>query len=208
MDVREFAAARGITERRVRALIRKGAIPAVKQGRAWSIEAGAPTAARSRRPLSAASRRDLLKALMRRSISELSGQSRARTAERIRMLRESDNPARLLSEWWGGVAPAVVDGGTSLVASAVVGDDERVRSVVRRRVNEYLRSPRDLADTVLSERTIRGLSATALAHRADVSVPAVRSLESATPTNLQAMRRVLRELDVEPIALPDIEVRR
>lgn len=208
MDVHEYAAARGITERRVRALIRNGAVPAVKRGRAWSIESGTPTAASSRRPLSASSRRDLLNALMRRSISDLSGQSRARTAERIRMLRGSDDPARLLSEWWGGVAPTVVDGGTSLVASAVFGDDERVRSIVRRHVHEYLRSPRDLADKVLSERTIRGLSANDLALRAGVSVPVIRSLEAATPTDLRGMRQVLRELDVEPIALPDIEVRR
>ena len=203
MDVREFASVRGVSERRVRALIANGSIPAAKVGRSWEIDtvfAGKP--ALSRRPLSEESRKALSIAIQRRSIDSLEGQLRARTAKRLRALREAEDPAALLAEWWGNAAPTIVDAASSMVVRAIAGDHDSVRKQIRRRPTRYLRRPEDLAAAVLTERTIRGLSIQALATKADLAPRQVRRIERADPDSVRSMRSVLRVLDLEPTALP------
>ena len=203
MDVKEFARERGISERRVRALIANGSVRATKRGRGWEIDSdSARTPAPSRRPLSAESRKALSTAIQKRSIDSLEGQLRARTAKRVRALREAEDPATLLAEWWGNSAPAIIDATSSMVARAIAGDHDSVRDQFRRNPTRYLRRPEDLAAAVLSERTIRGLSVQALAVNADLAPRQVRRIEQADPDSVGSIRRVLRALDIEPTALP------
>jgi hypothetical protein len=203
MNVHEFARQRGISERRVRALIANGSVHATKHARAWKIDSGsAPTLAPSRRPLSAESRKALSAAIQTQSIASLEGQLRARTAKRVRALREADNPAALLADWWGNVAPAIVDAASSMAARAVDGDHDSVREQLRRHPTRYLRLREDLAETVLTERTIQGFSIHALAAKADVTPQQLRRIEQASPDTVRSMRRVLRALNLEPTALP------
>jgi len=203
IDVKEFACLRGITERRVRALIANGSIPATKHGRTWEIDSGAtlrPTP--SRRPLSEVSRRALSIAIQKRSIISLEGQLRARTAKRLRALREAEDPAALLAAWWGNVPPTIVDAASSMVVRSILGDHESVRVQIRRRPTRYLRRPKDLADAVVTERTILGLSVHALAELAGVTSNEVRRIEGCDPGSLRSIWCVLRALEIQPTALP------
>lgn len=203
MNVAEYASKVGVTPRRVRALIQSGAIQAVKSGHGWDIQHTDARRARSRRPLSAHSRRALTKALHQRTLSGLTGQLRARTAARIRMLRESGDPAALLVDWWGGQSPEGINFGANLVAQAQHGDGARVLHRIRTRPAEYLRRRADLADTVSTERTVRGISRTDLAERAAVTVHDLARIETGRPVaSVSAVRRVLRALEVEPTAIP------
>ena len=203
MDIREFALERGVSERRVRALIANGSVQATKRGRAWEIDSDfARTPVPSRRPLSAESRKALSTAIQTRSIASLEGQLRARTAKRIRALREAEDPAALLAEWWGNTAPTIIDATSSMVVRAIAGDHESVRTQLRRRPTLYLRRPEDLAAAVLSERTIRGLSVQALAVNVDLTPRQVRRIEQGNLDSIGSIRRVLRALDIEATALP------
>jgi hypothetical protein len=203
MNVHEFARQRGISKRRVRALIANGSVHATKHARAWRIDSGsAPTLAPSRRPLSAESRKALSAAIQTQSIASLEGQLRARTAKRVRALREADNPAALLADWRGNVAPAIVDAASSMAARAVAGDHDSVREQLRCHPTRYLRLREDLAETVLTDRTIQGFSIHALAAKADVTPQQLRRIEQASPDTVRSMRRVLLALNLEPTALP------
>ncbi|MCU1477183.1 MAG: hypothetical protein JWQ64_1876 [Subtercola sp.] len=207
MNVEEYAAAAGITPRRVRALIEHGAVEATKVGRGWVLDSPVrrPSA---RRPLSPESQDALANALQHRGLAGLTGHLRARTAARIRELRASNDPSTLLVDWWGGKKPARENGGTNLVFHALKHNNAFILKRVNDRPTEYLRDPADLADVVSSERTIRGLSRAALASQAGVDSTFVSALEQARPVNsLSDVRKVLRAIDVEPSALPSMDVR-
>lgn len=205
MDVNQYAEAARVSPRRIRALIASGALNAKKVGRSWEISGG-PQRPLGRRPLSPISQDALADALHSRSLSGITGQTRARTAARIRALRESDDPASLLADWWGGKKPRVLNGGTSLVLHALRGDNDLVRTRLQLKPNEYLRRREDLADVVITERSIHGLSRRELAEAARVSVEVIAGIERAEPANSPgALRRVLRALEVEPSALPTLE---
>lgn len=206
MNTRDFADAHGISERRVRALIRSGSLQAEKRGGIWQIDARSWRRAATRRPLSQASREALADAIHLRSIVQLAGQTRSRTAARLRTLRATDDPAALLSDWWGGKAPRITNAGTSLVARAIAGDTRGVREQLDQRPSEYLRRREDLAHSVLSERSIQGLSRAVLADRAEVGVGVIRAIEAGERTPIGATRRVLRELGIQPTALPSMDV--
>ena len=185
-------------------MIAAGKIVASKTGRGWEINALPDR--RSRRPLSDKSRRLLAQALHTRSLAGLEGQDRLRTASRIRELRSTDAPAKLLTEWLGGAADGPVNFGTNLVQHAIEGDEAYVAEALQhRRRREYLRRSEDLADAVSTERRIRGMSRAELAESARVSVSDVRDLERAAPmSSPSGARRVLNALDIEPTALPDL----
>lgn len=206
MDVKQAAEQLRVSPRRIVAMIGAGQIDATKVGRSWQIET--VPSLRSRRTLSAKSRQLLARALHTRSLAGTTGQERARTAERIRELRSSSDPATLLIEWWGGaVEGEAVNFGTNLVRHAVAGNRDYVREALHLPRREYLRRPEDLADAVATERRIRALSVDALARAADVPVSDIRRLERAVPvTSPSIARKVLRALDIEPTALPDSNV--
>lgn len=201
MNVADAATQLGVTPRRVRAMIADGRVRAHRVGRAWVVDE--IVSPRDRRPLSTRSWELLAGALRSRTLEDLSGQDRVRTATRIRQLRGSHDPARLLTEWWPrGAAPDVFM--DSLLAHASAGEGDYVREMLRPR-REYLRSGRDLADVVSSERAIRRLSRAELARAAEVSPDVVRDIEACRSlTAPGSVRRVLRTLEIEPTALPDL----
>jgi excisionase family DNA binding protein len=199
MNVVEAAAQLGVTPRRVRAMIADGRISAHRVGPHWVIDHLAPV--KTRRSLSPRSWAMLSAALKGRTLEGLAGHDRSRIAERIRLLRESEYPSRLMVDWRpeaGRVDPFM----DSLADHAALGDDSYVMAAIRRPA-EYLRDPADLAEVVRSERTIRGEGRDALAKRSGVSVESVRDIETgrllSSPSDV---RSVLRALDVEPTALP------
>lgn len=208
MRVAEAAASLGVSPRRVRALIAAGRLAADKHGREWEVDEASVAARdgrRGRRPLSARSRAQLAQALHQRSLGGLTGQDRARTAARIRRLRTADDPAGLLVQWWGGRPGSTVGFGTNLVDHALSGNNAYVKTALARARYEYLRNPADLAEIVNSERTIAGLTRPQLAERALQSVETIRLIEHARPVGSPgAIRKVLRALDIEPTALPDL----
>lgn len=206
MDVATYGRTHGVSARRVRALIASGSIAAMRHGRRWQIDERSIRETPSRRPLSPNSRQALSTVLQSRSIETLHGQMRRRTAARVRALRESEDPAALLADWWGRQAPVILDVGSSLAARAIAGDHQGVRQQLRRRSSRYLREPADLAAAVLTERTIRGLSLQDAAAAAGVETKLLRSIESGDAAPLAAIRRVLRVLDIQPSALPTPEV--
>ncbi len=105
------------------------------------------------------------------------------------------------------VTPAV-NFGVNLVQHALAGDRAYVDAALTRPRREYLRQADDLADTVSTERAIHGLTRRELAAAAGVSVEDVRRIEAAeTVRSIGAVRRVLRVLEVEPSALPDVVLR-
>lgn len=203
MDVKDAATQLGVSPRRVIAMIAAGQIDATRTGHGWEVSE--LPSKRSRRPLSPKSRLILAQALHTRSLSGLKGQERARTASRIRELRGAAAPAKLLAEWWGGKADGPLNFGTNLVQHAIEGDEAYVVEALHRHRREYLRRPEDLADAVSSERRIRGLTIEDLADQAMVSSGDVRAIERAAPmTSPASVRRVLKALEVEPTALPDL----
>jgi DNA-binding XRE family transcriptional regulator len=205
MNVKEAAAALDVSPRRVVAMIAAGQITATKAAGCWHITE-VPSVRSRRRPLSGRSQSLLAQALHTRSLAGVHGQELSRTAARIRELRSSENPAELLVDWWrGNVDIAPVNFGTNLVRHAVVGDAEYVREALHRPRREYLRRPEDLAEVVGTERRIRGLSLQQLAREAEVSVADVRAIENGRPLSSPTIsRRVLRVLEIEPTALPDL----
>lgn len=202
MNVREASKALGVSERRVRALIGQGKLQAQKIGHLWEIQD--PNVQRaSRRPLSEHSRVILTQALHQRSLGNLTGQERARTAARVRELRSSADPSALLIDWWGGKLSGPLNFGTNLVQHALAGNSSYVAQALQQPRREYLRSPHVLADIVSSERLIRGLTRTRLAQEAQVLPEQLIRIEHSKPLNSPgSVRRILRVLDIEPTALP------
>lgn len=193
----------GVTPRRVRALISEGKIPARRSGGKWVIT-HLPLS-RTRRPLSATSRAQLAHALHFRSLSGLDGQALSRTASRLHLLRTSDDPARILLDWWGGTANEKDAYVRNLLQRAMAGDSAGVRDELRRRHPAYLSTPARLADRIATERRIHGLSHAQLAERAGVERAVVLDLERGRATRGPGpSRRVLRALDVTPSALPPL----
>lgn len=204
MDVRKASETLGVSPRRIRALIQQGRIAAHKQGQAWHVDDLDVHRAR-RRPLSEHSRLILARALHNRSLTGLTGQDRKRTAARIGELRASDDAAALFIDWWGGKPFGPLNFGTNLVDHALEGNSGYVAETLRQPRREYLRKPADLADIVSSERAILGLTPKELAVRAGVQPADLRKIEHgerlATPA---PARKILRALDIEPTALPDL----
>lgn len=205
MNAKQAAAALDVSPRRVLAMIAAGQIAATKVSGSWQIT-DLPTVRSQRRPLSERSRSLLAQALHTRSLSGMHGQELSRTAARVRELRSSENPAALMVDWWGGKVPSTpVNFGTNLVRHAIEGEAEYVREALHRPRREYLRRPEDLADTVRTERRIRGQSTQQLADHAEIPVAEVRAIEDGRPPSSPTVsRRVLRALDIEPTALPDL----
>ncbi|XPP27600.1 MAG: helix-turn-helix domain-containing protein [Leucobacter sp.] len=204
MNVAEAAARLGVSPRRVRAMAAEGRIPAHRNGSVWVIEGLAPP--KTSRALSARSWQHIAKALKQRTLEGLSGQERARTAARIRQLRSSENPSRLLTDWRPPHAPRDVflD---SLVAQAERNDDSSLKRALRRPA-EYLRNSQDLAQVVSAERAIRGERRGALAAAAGVPERLVRDIESGRPlASPGQVRGVLRVLEIEPTALPGMALK-
>lgn len=206
MNVREASLALSMSERRVRALIQRGKLKAHKVGRVWQVE-DLELHRATRRPLSDHSRLILSWALHNRSLTGLTGQDRLRTAKRIAELRASDNPAALLIDWWGGKASGPLNFGTNLVEHSLAGSSAYVREALHRQQEEYLRKPADLADVVSSERLIQGLTQAELASKAGVTIGDLKKTEHAirlpSPT---PSRKILRVLNIEPTALPNLEI--
>lgn len=206
MNVQEASKALGVTERRVRALIHQGKITAHKVGRTWQID-DLKVRRATRRPLSEHSRLILSRALHNRSLTGLTGQDRKRTAKRIAELRASDNPAALLIDWWGGEHSGPLNFGTNLVEHALAGNSTYVLEALHRQQEEYLRKPEDLADVVSSERLIQGLTQVELASKAGVVIGDLKKIERAIRLPLPtSSRKILRVLNIEPTALPDLAV--
>lgn len=210
MKTREAAQRLGVSERRARALAASGLLPARKVGTAWVVDGVATRPGRGR-PLAPTAQRQLTEALHDRSLAVLRGHDRTRTAQRLRTLRSSSDPALLLRRWFprGAVLRngIPVNFGHRIVALAHLGKDQEINELLARKTPEYLRSPDDLAEIVASERVISGLSMADLAVRADTTVDVIRALEkSGTYTSPAALRSVLRSLDVSPTALPPFEV--
>lgn len=210
MKIREAAQRLGVSERRARALAASGIIPAQKVGTAWVVDDATTRPGRGR-PFATTAQRHLTEALHNRSLVGLRGHDRTRTAQRLRTLRSSSEPALLLRRWFprGAVCRngIPVNFGHRIVALAHLGKDREVRKLLERRTTEYLRDPEDLAEVIASERTISGLSTTDLATRANTTVDVIRALENhGTYTSPGALRSVLRSLDVSPAALPPFEV--
>ena len=207
MNFVEYAKESGVSPRRVRALAESGRLHAYKIGGRWEIkEAAAPRHEHPGHPLSDESRRALAGALHQRTLEGLTGQTRARTAKRIRELREADDPAALLIAWWGSQEPSGISYGANLVAHALEGRGDYVRELIRERRREYLRTWPALAATVSAERAIAGVSRAELAERAGVDVRDVASIEKARHLpSVSAIRRVLRAIGVEPTAIPSPE---
>lgn len=206
MNVREASLALSMSDRRVRALIQRGKLKAHKVGRVWQVE-DLELHRATRRPLSDHSRLILSWALHNRSLTGLTGQDRLRTAKRIAELRASDNPAALLIDWWGGKASGPLNFGTNLVEHSLAGSSAYVREALHRQQEEYLRKPADLADVVSSERLIPGLTQAELASKAGVTIGDLKKTEHAirlpSPT---PSRKILRVLNIEPTALPNLEI--
>jgi hypothetical protein len=200
MDVNEFSKRNGIGPRRVRAMITSGDVKAKKVGRKWNILDETRPTIHTRRPLSDASREALIQALNDRTLEGLTGQMRARTAERINMLRASDKPSGLLTDWWRGATPTGISGAANLILHAQKGDDDRVREVLRRKQERYLRRPQDLARAVRDERTIRHLSVEELATLAELNSEIIE--RTGKNESIRATRRVLNALQITPSAIP------
>lgn len=208
MNVDQYAELAGVSPRRVRALARAGAVPAEKVDGRWVIHAPQPVRRAGRRPLSTTSQRALARTLRSRSLNGLTGQMRARTAERLRLLRTADDPAQLLVDWWAGRPPRELDGGSNLVVHAIAGNRDRVWEVLHRPRREYLRDPATLARMVRDERAVQALTRTDLADLADVDRHLVTDIERALPLrDLVGVRKVLRALRIEPTALPPMDLR-
>ncbi|MFF2085795.1 hypothetical protein ACFVVM_18615 [Nocardia sp. NPDC058176] len=208
MNVADYADLAGLSPRRVRALVRAGAIPARKVDGRWVVDAPRPLRRAARRPLSETSRRALVGALHSKSLDGLSGQLRARTAERLRLLRTAEDPAELLVDWWAGQAPTHLDGGSNLVVHAIAGNSARVREVLHRPRRAYLRYRSSLARVVRDERAVQGLTRDDLAEHAGVDRELVAMIEREAATNdIGGIRKILRVLSVEPTALPAMDLR-
>lgn len=204
MNVNEASAQLGVSPRRVRAMAADGRLLAHRKGREWVIEALSEP--KGSRALSVRSWQHLATALKQRTLEALSGQERARTAARIRRLRSSEHPSRLLLDWRPSNAPrdAFFD---SLVAHAERNDESYLRHALSRPA-EYLRSSKDLAQVVASERVIRDESRSSLAAAANVSEDLVRDIELARPlTSPGQVQRVLRALGIEATALPGMALK-
>ncbi|MHA3684801.1 helix-turn-helix domain-containing protein [Leucobacter sp. HY1908] len=201
MDVREAAMSLGVTPRRVRAMIADGRITARRAGSRWVIDELAQP--KRSRALSETSWRRLTTALKLRTLEGLAGQARARTAARIRSLREAQSPSQLLRDWRPKYAEQDLWGDT-LFAHATRGDDTYLRNMLRR-PTEYLHRGEDLAQVVAAERAVRGLSRRELAELADVTPPFVSDIESVKPLSSPGqVMRVLRALNIEATSLPEM----
>ncbi|MFD3707640.1 helix-turn-helix domain-containing protein [Nocardia sp. NPDC058658] len=208
MNVAEYAELAGVSPRRVRALAAGGSLAARKMEGRWVIDEDPPGRHAVRRPLSEVSQHALARVLHTKSLTGLSGQVRARTAQRLRLLRSAQDPAQLLVDWWGGRPPTHLDGGSNLVVHAIAGNAARVREVLHRPRREYLRCPATLAQVVRDERVIQGMTRSELAERAGVDRELVADIERVARLNdLVGLRKILRALHIEPTALPAMDLR-
>jgi hypothetical protein len=204
----EYAAQNGISARRARKLAESGAISARRHGRMWVIEEAARQEVAGARPMGEQMRRAVMSALGDQELAGLTGPVRARAAAHLRQLRESENPAALLRAWFrGGQPPTGFAHGAVVVRDALDGRDERVREYLRRPKRKFLYSYSKLAGVVRAERSISGLTRAGLAQAAGLSPAVVAAIESGKPAAIPDIRRALRALHVEPLALPPVHVK-
>ncbi len=208
MNVNEASEALGVSPRRVRAMISQGTIPAQMVKGRWQLQDYNPRTQRSRRPLSPSSRTALVDTLRTRSLGTLTAQTRARTADRLRALRDTSDPASLIASWW----PEGDEGGDpftrSLVRNARAGNNAYLTKLVKPRANEYLRSRERLADILKTERAVRGLSVLELADASGVQSKIISHLEKGLRVSSPAAAlRTLAVVGVQPTALPDLEMK-
>lgn len=149
-----------------------------------------------------------LHALSDTTVEGLVGSDRVRIAHYLAQVRNADEPAALLRAWFrGAAAPVSHTLGEVLVRAAMRGEDDQVAARVRRARRRFLNSPARLARVVSDERAIHGLTRAELAERADTSEGDVRSIESGRPvSSLPTVLRIVRALDVQPLALPTASV--
>lgn len=194
MNVSEAARTLGISERRVRAMIRSGRAKATMSNGAWQIE---EIVRADRRPLSERSRALLARALHDWSVGGLKGHDLKRTAGRIRELMDSDDPSSLLRAWWGTPVFEVRNAGDSLVRSAFANDDEFVHSYLHRNRHAYLIDSESTRDAVVTMRNISGRSIADVAKAAGVGEAVVSDIERGIlPDSIVSMRRILESLDL------------
>ncbi|MDY1005578.1 hypothetical protein [Curtobacterium sp. CFBP9011] len=101
MTAAEYAAAQGISVRRVQAAAASGALPARRLAGRWLIDVGAPRRSRAGRPLSARSSRALCSRLSGDTdwADGLSNTERARVRARLDSLPESRVPWQVIADW-------------------------------------------------------------------------------------------------------------
>ena len=103
LSVSEFAARRGVSQRRVRALIESGKLEARKVGNRWVIEDAALRSKRPAvRPMSSKNAWALaveLKGAEIASAGELSSTEERRIRAKVDRLKNADDPVALLSAW-------------------------------------------------------------------------------------------------------------
>ena len=202
----QYATEHGLSVRRVRALAAAGRLPAHRSGTTWVIEDGARhEPSRAPRPMAAPMRQRLLSALRDQSLIGLTGPDRVRVARHLSALRTSEEPAALLRAWFRDEVPTGWTPGELMVRQAHEYRDSRVAALVRRPRRTFASTPDRLARSVADERAIQHLTRLELAVLADVEPVVVTDLERGRPgVALGATRRVLRALDVEPLALPPV----
>ncbi|MBP1326112.1 DNA-binding XRE family transcriptional regulator [Leucobacter exalbidus] len=132
------------------------------------------------------------------TLDHVTGTRKKRAGERIRQFWASDDPAKLLRDWWGGT-PSEGRGGAALVRAAQKGYDWQVRDVHRSRNTWILDSPDLIKRRVGDYRAIRGLTIDEVADAAHVDPQVVSMLErqGVTPTTNRDAARVIRALDIK-----------
>lgn len=194
MNVSEAARTLGVSDRRVRAMIRSGRAKASMKNGAWQIEG---IARADRRPLSERSRTQLARALHDWSLRGLTGHDLTRTAGRMRSLVDSDDPSSLLRSWWGTSDFEVRNAGDSLARSAFAEDEEFVYAYLHRNRHAYLTDAESTRDAVVTMRRISGRSVEVAAATANVDEGVLRGIERGRlPSSVVTMRRILESLDL------------
>ncbi|MBC9944026.1 hypothetical protein ICL81_05785 [Leucobacter sp. cx-328] len=154
--VASYAAVRGISPQRVRALAKDGMFRAEKHSGRWVVmedpQSGEPG---TRRRLSEKSQANLIAFLDTLSFDHVRGTERRRLAERLRALESSDSKARLIREYFRGATFGDdVRGGAAIVLAALEGRDEQVQNVLRLRPQATLGSPGKVAQKLRDVRVL------------------------------------------------------
>lgn len=198
MDVQSYATAHGISPQRVRQLAAEGKLRAHREGRSWVIEDDARTIL-ARRPLSPQSQADLLAYLKVRTLDAApSGYRRQRLAARVRELKNAENPAELIRQYFSNIEPPQGPAGAAIVRAAKRGLDQQVNVPIRANAHVVMITAESIARRIRDARMIQGTSVQSLSKAAGVPDSIVRELERlgrAPRGNLEAIR-VIKALDI------------
>lgn len=205
----QYAAAHGISARRVRTLASQGAIPAHRRGKTWVIDSeDRPARAAAPRSMGTAMRAHMIRALRAQSLDGLTGPDRVRVAKHLGQLRRADNPADLLRAWFRDQVPAGFTPGEVIVRQAHERRDDRVVALVRKPRRKFAITGDRLARVIADERAIHQWTVGDLAALADVEARDIIDLEKGKPgVRIGSTRAALRALGVQPLALPPVTVR-